>query len=91
MLIIQTTKQFEKDYKKIFKSGQKDMEKIKKIMTQLANSEQLEEKHRDHILIGNHIGRRECHIESDWLLIYRFIDEDKIRFERTGSHSELFS
>jgi len=41
-------------------------------------------------LIGNWVGRRECHIESDWLLIYKLEDEHII-FERTGSHSDLFS
>jgi len=46
-------------------------------------------KYKDHNLIGNFIGRRECHIEPDWLLIYK-IDEDFIIFERTGTHSDLF-
>ena len=46
-------------------------------------------KYREHSLIGNFIGRRECHIEPDWLLIYK-IDNDNIIFERTGSHSDLF-
>jgi mRNA interferase YafQ len=45
--------------------------------------------HRDHLLVGNFVARRECHIESNWLLIYR-ITEDSIYFERTGSHSDLF-
>jgi len=90
MLIIQTSNQFDKDYKKIVKSGQKDISKIKNIMFRLANCEQLDTKHKDHNLIGQYKGRRECHIEPDWLLVYRFIDDDKIRFERTGRHSELF-
>lgn len=90
MLIIQTTNQFEKDYKKRLKSGRKTMSKIKNIMTRLANLEKLELRFKDHILIGKYKGHRECHIEPDWLLIYRFIDNDKIRFERTGTHSELF-
>lgn len=46
---------------------------------------------KDYILFGSYKDRRECHIEPDWLLIYRFIDDDKIRFERTGSHSDLFA
>jgi len=41
------------------------------------------------LYIGNYAGRRECHIESDWLLIYKLIDE-KIVFERMGTHSDLF-
>lgn len=47
-------------------------------------------KQKDHKLIGNFKDRRECHIESDWLLIYK-IEQDTIIFERTGSHSDLFS
>lgn len=90
MLIIETTNQFDKDYKKILESGQKDLNKMKAMMFRLSNEEQLENKYRDHNLIGNYKGRRECHIQPDWLLIYRFIDNNKIRFERTGSHSELF-
>ncbi len=46
---------------------------------------------RDHTLVGNYAHRRECHIEPDWLLIYK-LDEDKreIIFERTGTHADLF-
>jgi len=51
--------------------------------------EKLDEKHRDHKLIGNFKDRRECHIEPDWLVIYK-IEGDKIIFETTGSHSDLF-
>jgi mRNA interferase YafQ len=45
--------------------------------------------HRDHRLVGNYAGRRECHLESDWLLIYK-TEEIRIIFERTGTHSDLF-
>ncbi len=89
MYIIQTTSRFEKDYKRIAKSGQKDMRKIKNVMYKLASGERLESKFRDHNLSGNYKNRRECHVEPDWLLIYK-IDNDKIIFERTGSHGELF-
>jgi len=82
------TKQFEKDIKKQIKSS-KSIEKIKQIITKLVNQEKLEKKHNDHKLTGNFNNRRECHIEPDWLLIYKTTDEDII-FERTGSHSELF-
>ncbi len=89
MLIPHYTKQFNKDLNKIKKSGQKDIEKIKTIIKCLVKGETLEQKHKDHKLASNYIGRRECHIEPDWLLIYK-IDGDYIIFERTGSHSELF-
>lgn len=55
----------------------------------MIDEEPLAERHRDHVLIGNYQGRRECHIEPNWLLIYK-IDENEIIFERTGSHSDLF-
>ncbi|OHD08964.1 MAG: damage-inducible protein [Spirochaetes bacterium GWB1_27_13] len=83
------TRQFNKDLDKIKKSGQKDIEKLKFILTKLVNQEHLDHKYKDHKLIGNYKGCRECHIEPDWLLIYT-IENDTIFFERTGSHSELF-
>ena len=91
MYIVHTTNQFEKDYKKIQKSGQKNTQELKTIMQRLANAEKLEPKYKDHTLIGKYKGRRECHIAPDWLLIYKVIEnENRIIFERTGSHSELF-
>ena len=60
-------------------------------MVLLQKGELLPTKYRDHILIGNYADRRECHIEPDWLLIYKIdFDENKIIFERTGTHSDLF-
>ena len=85
-----TTSRFDKDLKLSSKRG-KDLTKIKKVMLLLVESEILSVKNRDHSLTGNYANRRECHIEPDWLLIYK-IDEDneEIIFERTGSHSDLF-
>ena len=88
MLIPSFTNQFGKDLKKMERRG-KALSKIKKVITKLVNEERLEPKFKDHKLIGNYQGRRECHIESDWLLIYKLIDTEII-FERTGSHSDLF-
>ena len=82
------TKQFEKDWKRLQKRG-KSKEKLKKVLGLLINEEQLPQSCKDHRLIGNFKGRRECHIETDWLLIYK-ITESIIIFERTGSHSDLF-
>jgi mRNA interferase YafQ len=82
------TKQFARDVKKAQKRG-KNLEKFKIIATTLLHGETLDEIHRDHKLLGNYSGRRECHIEADWLVIYKTIDE-KIIFERMGSHSDLF-
>jgi mRNA interferase YafQ len=82
------TKQFERDLKKIIKRG-KEKDKIKAVIRKLVNEEPLEPRYRDHKLIGNYQDRRECHIEPDWLLIYKKTAEE-IFFERTGSHSDLF-
>lgn len=83
------TKKFKKDLKKIDNSGQKDIEKFKDVVRKLINQEILHEKYKDHALGGNYKGRRDCHIEPDWILIYK-ITSDTIIFERIGSHSELF-
>jgi mRNA interferase YafQ len=82
------TRQFERDIKRIKKRG-KNLEKIKIIIQTLLQGQQLDPLHKDHKLIGDYKGRRECHIESDWLLIYK-IEEDRIIFERTGRHTDLF-
>jgi mRNA interferase YafQ len=58
-------------------------------MRRLANEEQLEPQFRDHKLSGEWQGFRECHVEPDWLLIYR-IEGDEITFVRTGTHADLF-
>ncbi len=82
------TRRFDKDIRLMKKQG-KNMEKFKLIARSLAGEEPIDPIHRDHRLIGNWQGRRECHIESDWLLIYK-IEENQVIFERTGSHSELY-
>ncbi len=82
------TRQFEKDFKK-YKRNFKLVSKFKIISAKLINQKKLEHKHKDHKLAGEYIGRRECHISPDWLLIYK-IEGEKIIFERIGSHSELF-
>ena len=84
------TKRFEKDLKTM-KKRNKNISKLKQIIKKLVNQEILQPKYKDHKLIGNYEGRRECHIEPDWLLIYKLIpQEDTIIFERTGTHSDLF-
>ena len=82
------TRQFEKDIKRMKLRG-KNPEKLKIVIRSLISEEPLDPIHRDHKLIGNWQGRRECHIESDWLLIYK-TEMDRIVFERTGTHSDLF-
>ncbi len=82
------TTRFEKDLKKAQKKN-KDILKLKEILSKLTKEIKLDSKHRDHKLTGNFVTRRECHITPDWLLIYK-IDNGKIIFERLGSHSDLF-
>ena len=82
------TRQFAKDVKRIQRRG-KNLEKMKIVIRSLVAEESLDPIHRDHKLIGNWQGRRECHIESDWLLIYKAA-EGQVVFERTGMHSDLF-
>ena len=82
------TKKFAKDIKKAQKQG-KNLEKFKTIAKALLEANVLNKIYKDYKLIGNFIVRRECHIESDWLLIYK-IEENQMIFERMGSHSDLF-
>ena len=88
MLQIYYTKQFQKDLKKVQKRG-KDIEKIKLVIENISCQRKLAACFKDHKLIGNYHDRRECHIEPDWLLVYKLTSQEII-FERTGSHSDLF-
>ena len=74
---------------KLMRKRGKDLEKLKPVICRLIAGEPLDVPYRDHKLIGNWQRRRECHIEPDWLLIYK-LESDRIVFERTGSHSDLF-
>ena len=85
---IHYTSQFKKDYKRIQKQN-KDISKLRLLLNQLVSGESLEDKYRDHLLTGKWKGHRDCHIEPDWILIYR-ITSETLYLERTGSHSELF-
>ena len=82
------TNKFKKDYKQAIKRNL-DITLIDKIICDLINEIPLDEKHKDHALSGNFEGCRECHIKSDWLLIYQ-TGGGIIAFERTGTHSDLF-
>ena len=88
MLTPAFTRQFDKDVKRMQRRA-KNLEKLKIIIRSLIAEESLNPIFHDHKLIGNWKGRRECHIESNWLLIYK-IEENRIIFERTGTHSDLF-
>ena len=81
-------KQFKKDIRSCKKQG-KDMEKIKYVIQKILEGKSIEGKYRLHKLVGIYRDRFECHIQPDWLLIFKK-DGYSIIFERTGSHAELF-
>lgn len=84
------TTQFVRDEKKGRKQN-RNFEILNEVMKVLINEKPLAAKHLDHPLIGNWKGCRDCHLQNDWILIYRVNKEKKtILFERLGSHSELF-
>ena len=84
------TSQFKKDYKLAMKRGLK-MALLDNIIRLLSRGQPLPEKDRDHELSGKWAGHRECHIQSDWLLIYRIENGALVlTLARTGSHSDLF-
>lgn len=87
---VKPTTQFKKDYKRAMKRGLK-IELLEKVVELLAMGEALPEKNRDHELSGNWGGHRECHIQPDWLLVYRIEDDVLVlTLARTGTHSDLF-
>ena len=90
-LTVKFTTIFKKDYKMAMKRGRK-LELLDKVITTLALGENLPNENRDHDLHGNWKGYRECHIQSDWLLIYK-IEKDilVLTLTRTGTHSDLFA
>ncbi len=87
---VKFTTRFKKDLKTVQKQG-KNINKIFAVIEKLANDEELLPRQHDHDLTGDYIGFRECHIEPDWLLIYKKNKTDLILFlSRTGTHSDLF-
>lgn len=80
--------QFKKDYKKI-KSQGKDTSELELLIEKLLHHEKLDIKYKDHKLAGRWKNFHDCHIEPDWVLIYRLTNE-ALFLERTGSHSDLF-
>lgn len=86
---IDFTSAFSKDLKKIKKRGY-NIELLESVVDKLQTGEQLEPKYKDHFLTGNWKGFRECHIQPDWLLVYRIYDDKLLLvLTRTGTHSDL--
>ena len=84
------TVKIKKDYK-LARKRNLNIELLDEIIRKLARGEELPKENRDHALSGNWLGYRECHIQSDWLLIYR-VEEGVLilTLTRTGTHSDLF-
>lgn len=93
MRTVTTSNRFRKEYKLMIKRG-KDISKLDKVITLLANDEPLPPANCDHPLKGNLAGFRDCHIEPDWVLIYKKVDDEilelrELFLDRTGTHSDL--
>lgn len=90
MYNIVATNKFKKDLKLAIKRGY-NINLLNDIVEKLVKGEKLPDKNKDHSLIGNYLGCRECHITPDWLLIYEICDNQLILYlTRTGTHSDLF-
>jgi mRNA interferase YafQ len=90
LLELKQTSQFKKDLRRVSKRGM-NMELLEEIILLLRERKPLPEKYNDHALTGNWAEYRDCHIQPDWLLIYR-VDDDALILTatRTGTHSEIF-
>ena len=90
MLDIVLSNRFRRDIKLAVKRGY-DLDLMDIVVDKLSRQESLPPKNMDHALSGDYAGFRECHIQPDWLLIYRIDDRELILFlSRTGTHSDLF-
>jgi mRNA interferase YafQ len=81
--------QFKKDVKRMERRG-KNLAKLKRVLDVLIDGKPLPAEFKDHPLRGDFAGSRDCHVEPDWVLIYT-LEENHVRFERTGTHSDLFN
>lgn len=90
MMEIKTTAKFRKDLKQAKKKGL-NMSLLQKVVDDLAAGKKLDERHHDHALVGEWVSFRECHIQPDWLLIYKISGDALIlTLARIGTHSDLF-
>ncbi|MGH6835865.1 MAG: type II toxin-antitoxin system YafQ family toxin [Methylocella sp.] len=82
------TGQFGRDTRRAKRRG-KDMSKLRDVLSLLIAAEPLPPRLKDHPLTGDWGGYRDCHIEPDWLLLYK-IDGNDLILARTGTHADLF-
>jgi len=89
VLRVSMTNQFKRDYK-LAQRRHLDMGELRRIVDMLAACQPLPAKNRDHALHNNWEGFRECHIQSDWLLVYQIVENELVlTLARTGTHSDL--
>jgi mRNA interferase YafQ len=88
-LPIRQSAKFRRDVKRLLRQGT-DLSRLELVIETLVAEHPLEARFRDHALVGNWKGYRECHIQPDWLLVYR-ISNDELQLVRTGSHADLFA
>ena len=87
---ITTTNQFEKDVKRCIKRGLPVAE-LRSVISLLAKDGCLPNKYKPHKLSGDRTGQWECHIQSDWLLIWQQFEEElRLLMLSTGTHSDLY-
>lgn len=87
---VKLTAQFRKDYRLAMKRSL-DMELLDNLITMLATGEILPAKYKDHALKGKWAGRRECHVQPNWLLVYQKTETTLVLdLLRTGTHSDIF-
>jgi mRNA interferase YafQ len=87
-LTIRQSTRFRRDVRRLRRRGA-DLSRLRQIIAALAAGETLDERYRDHVLVGNWRGFRACHVQPDWLLVYR-VEGEELQLARTGSHAELF-
>jgi mRNA interferase YafQ len=88
MLAQKLTRRFERD-RSLMKRRNKDINKLERLMTLIVNEVPLPHSCHEHLLHGAYEGCTECHVEPNWLLVYRF-EDDIVHFARTGTHADIF-
>jgi mRNA interferase YafQ len=88
MLAVRQASAFRRDVRRLGRRGA-DLTKLESVVALLAAKTPLEPRHRDHPLSGDWKSFRDCHVEPDWILIYK-VEQNELQLARTGSHADLF-
>jgi mRNA interferase YafQ len=89
MRVVRYLGQFKKDAELMGRRGY-EMKKLRALIEKLVNEQELEARYKDHPLQGKYAGARDCHVGSDWILIYAIVGNE-LRLIRLGTHSDLFT